>query len=199
MWTKSIPYLLELAAAGGLIFVFAFVSWTKVALGAALTMAGVFFPHSTSDKASGTGSLKLAGVNITLRGSLRVGVLLAGLVIIGYEGIGAKLQSEKFTAAAKSAATKMGELFGGAKTAKPAYEGLTAKQRVEKLTEVRNSLKAMQATKPDSRVEATLESIEMLLQNNVISAKLDKILQRKADEMRLKKDATPINNERSGR
>jgi hypothetical protein len=192
MWTNSISHLHELAAAGGIVFLVAFVSWTKVALGAAVAIAAVFFPHATSDKASGKGSLTLAGFNITLSGSLRVGVLLAGLMIIAYEGIGAKLQSEKFTAAAKSAATEMGELLGGAKTKKPAYDGFNARQRVEKLTAVRNSLKAMQASKPDARVAATLESIEMLLQNNVISAEFDKILQRKTDEMLPKRDSTPV-------
>lgn len=136
--------------------------------------------------------MKLTGVNVTLRGALRAVVLLAGLTVIVHEGVGAKLQSDKYTAAAESAATKMEELFGGAKTQKPPYEGLSAKQRVEKLTEVRNSLKTMQATKPDPRIEATLQSIEILLQNNVISAGLDKILQEKADATLRKRDATAI-------
>ncbi len=72
MWQKHLPYLIELTAAGGLIFVLSFVSWTKVVLGAVLTAVGAFFPYSSADKSKGSGALKIGGAHITLRGSLRV-------------------------------------------------------------------------------------------------------------------------------
>jgi hypothetical protein len=160
---RMIPYFVELAATSGLIFAFAFISWTKIALGSVLTVIGAFFPNSTSDKATGTGSLKLAGVNITLRGSLRVGVLIAGLVLIVNEGISGKINSDKFSSATESASKNM-EALANARDNKAAIDTLTPAKRTERLLELRDSLKTMQSIKPDPKLDDTLAALDKIFQ-----------------------------------
>ncbi|MDW9787720.1 hypothetical protein GOC19_06370 [Sinorhizobium meliloti] len=66
------------------LFYVAFVPMAKIALGAALAFLGAFFPGSLSEKDGGQNraAIKLFGSAISLSGSLRFGVIFAGVLII---------------------------------------------------------------------------------------------------------------------
>ena len=156
---KHLPYLLELAAAGGLMYVFAFASLTKMAIGAALTIAGAFFPHSSADKATGMGTMKVAGLNITLRGSLRVGVLLAGLLVLSNEGISIKKNFEKYRDTANSAASKIKDITDEEEAKKLSPFQIHGRN-LAKLGELHDTLSSMQSAKPDIAIQASLSEVE---------------------------------------
>jgi len=85
-------YLLEFFGLVGMVGLVAYISWTKMALGAVLTMIGALFPQCTGDSQSGQGTVKFANASAVLKGSLRVGMVLGGIVLLigavldGYEG-----------------------------------------------------------------------------------------------------------------
>jgi hypothetical protein len=181
MWTRYIPYLLELAAAGGLLFFFAFVSWTKLALGAALTAAGAFFPHAGYDKTSAKGTLKVMGANVTLVGSLRVAVAIGGVVLLVGEGFTSKARTDNYKQASSNAAAEMNALFGKANKESPSLYSLPIEERVSKLTELRDSLKMMQSLRPDPHVESALATIEKFLQANISVLSIEKDIRKRAN------------------
>lgn len=73
---------LEFIGLGGLIAIFAYIPWTQMVLGAVLTMVGAFYPHSSADKAKGQGHLNSARFSALFKGSLRAGVVIAGILLI---------------------------------------------------------------------------------------------------------------------
>lgn len=154
---KLLLYLSELGATGFFVLSFAFISWTKVALGAALVVVGAFFPHSTSDKASGSGAIKIAGIFITLRGSLRVGVVIAGLALIVDEGIEANERIQNYHAAAK-------EMSGPRDGDDGSVASLSSASRIEMLTKWQATLMHVQSVKPDPDVAKMLAYVERQLQ-----------------------------------
>jgi len=58
------------------------VSWHPMGLGALLVVLGAFWPYSKSDAAKGSGTVSIKGFKITMNGSLRIGVMLAGIVVL---------------------------------------------------------------------------------------------------------------------
>jgi len=58
------------------------VAWWPMALGALLVVFGAFWPHSKSDTAKGSGTVSTKGFKMTMSGSLRIGVMLAGIIIL---------------------------------------------------------------------------------------------------------------------
>ena len=172
-----LPYLVELGAASFLLLFFAFITWTKVALGAALTVVGAFFPHSTSDKATGTGALKIGGASITLKGSLRVGVVLAGIALVINEGIDTSQKTKKYKGAADESATAIENLFGVRAKNGGTLKSLSHEARVEKLTELRSTLSYMQSAKPDQQISKILSSVDTVLQQEIASIEMNRAVE----------------------
>ena len=78
-------WLIELLSLVGLVAILAYVKWSLTTLGAVLTLIGAFFPKMSTDKSKKTkGSAKVKSKNLSLifRGSLRIGVILAGLLLV---------------------------------------------------------------------------------------------------------------------
>jgi hypothetical protein len=79
--------LLEFIGVGGIVGLVAFVSWTKLSLGAVLALLGAFFPNMDTgmgkrDPDGGSAQLKMWNVLLKLSGGLRFGVVIAGLVVL---------------------------------------------------------------------------------------------------------------------
>jgi hypothetical protein len=91
-------YLLQLVGLVGILGLVSYISWTKMVLGAVLTIIGALFPQGTSDVQSGQGTLKFAKASVVLKGSLRIGIVLGGIILLigavldGYEGYKEKNQ-----------------------------------------------------------------------------------------------------------
>jgi hypothetical protein len=79
---REIELFLEYLGLAGIIGILAFITWTKMLLGAVVTIVGAFFPSRNSDKATGTGTIKWSQFNVAFKGSLRIGVIIAGIVLI---------------------------------------------------------------------------------------------------------------------
>ena len=76
-------YILELLGLLGILSIIAFISWTKMLLGAALTTIGAFFPQLKSRSSEkGEGRIESHNFKATLKGTLRFGVIFAGLVLV---------------------------------------------------------------------------------------------------------------------
>jgi hypothetical protein len=89
-------YVTELSGLGAIVLILYFVSWIKIALGSTLVVTGAFFPFTRSDKATGKGALKWKNVSIDFRGSLRVGVILAGIILIITDCLSASQMAQSF-------------------------------------------------------------------------------------------------------
>jgi hypothetical protein len=77
-----VEWLLELLGLGGVLAAVAYISWTKMTLGCAIALIGAFFPKTRSDGAKGSGELHTKGTRAVFKGSLRVGLVLAGIVLL---------------------------------------------------------------------------------------------------------------------
>lgn len=93
MAAKAILYLMELVGVGGLLGLLGFITWTKMGLGAALSLLGAFFPElHVKNNEQGEGKIDAGKVSVVFRGGLRFVVVVAGLVLIvgsvldGHEG-----------------------------------------------------------------------------------------------------------------
>ena len=95
---RAVVYLCELVGVGGLIGLVAYISWTKMALGSALSLLGAFFPElHMKREGTGEGKIDAGNIKVVFRGGLRFVVVVAGLVLIvgavldGHEGFQDKL------------------------------------------------------------------------------------------------------------
>ncbi len=80
---RFIPDILELLGLFGIVGILAFVSWTKMLLGALMTTIGAFFPNFRRGESDhGHGTISVWGMKAALRGSLRFGVVFGGIVLI---------------------------------------------------------------------------------------------------------------------
>jgi len=80
---KAIWYLLELLGIGGLVGLLAYITWTKMALGSALSLLGAFFPElHAKESEQGEGTIDAGKVKVVFRGGLRFVVVISGLVLI---------------------------------------------------------------------------------------------------------------------
>jgi hypothetical protein len=76
-------YILELLGLLGILGIIAFISWTKMLLGAALTAIGAFFPQlNLRSPEKGEGRIESHRFKVILKGTLRFGVVFAGLVLV---------------------------------------------------------------------------------------------------------------------
>jgi hypothetical protein len=103
-------YILELLGLLGILSIIAFISWTKMLLGAALTAIWAFFPQLKSRSSEkGEGRIESHNFKATLKGTLRFGVIFAGLVLV----VGAVLDGhtglQKFNADIKNTEIKANE------------------------------------------------------------------------------------------
>lgn len=90
---RVVEFLLELVGLGALMSLLAFVTWTKMALGAILALAGAYFPTLRKrEDVPGSAQINLQKIAVQLRGGARFAVVIAGLVLIigamldGHEG-----------------------------------------------------------------------------------------------------------------
>jgi hypothetical protein len=91
---RAVVYLLELIGLFGLIGIVAFISWTKMILGAVLSLVGAFFPRvggrDSADR--GSGEINIQQIAIRMIGGVRVLVVIGGIILIvgsildGHEG-----------------------------------------------------------------------------------------------------------------
>ncbi len=79
---RILMYLLELVGVAGIVGLLVFIPWTKMALGAALTFLGAFFPTVRPTQTSGGGEVRWHRVLARFSGGIRVGVVLGGLVLL---------------------------------------------------------------------------------------------------------------------
>lgn len=82
-------FLFELVAEYGLFTVIfgaiSFMSWTKMTLGAALSVIGAFFPANKRNKnnnTNGIGAIKILGAEVTFSGAARYAVIVGGILLI---------------------------------------------------------------------------------------------------------------------
>ncbi len=81
--SKVIIYILELIGIGGLIGLMAYISWTKMALGASLSLLGAFFPElQAKEESPGQGTINAGKVKVVFRGGLRFVVVVSGMILI---------------------------------------------------------------------------------------------------------------------
>lgn len=100
---RALMYLLELIGVGGIVGLMAFIPWTKMALGGALTFLGAFFPSLKDERQATTGDGQLTWQKIILkfRGGIRFGVVMGGVVLLvgavleGHEGFTKKKEIEE--------------------------------------------------------------------------------------------------------
>ena len=91
---RLLTHILELLGIGGLVWLLAFIPWTKMALGGALALLGAFFPTITEHSRTSVeqGHITWSKLLIKFRGTVRFAVVVAGIVLIvgavldGYEG-----------------------------------------------------------------------------------------------------------------
>jgi len=82
---RSLEFLLELLGVGSIGGLLAFVTWTKITLGRALTFLGAFFPKLRSQKEppqKQVAQIKLWTFLVRMSGGLRLGVVVAGLILV---------------------------------------------------------------------------------------------------------------------
>ncbi|MEQ1953188.1 hypothetical protein [Mesorhizobium sp. CN2-181] len=61
----------------------AFVSWTKMTLGAVLTFVGAFFPNlKQGNEGESRATIKLLGAEISFSGVVKFGVIVGGVILI---------------------------------------------------------------------------------------------------------------------
>jgi hypothetical protein len=90
----AVEYILELLGVGGIVALIAFVSWTKLTLGGVLTVLGAYFPSlqpKTNNVAAGNTQIKVWNIFLKMSGTLRFGVVVAGLLVL----VGAILDAHK--------------------------------------------------------------------------------------------------------
>lgn len=74
--------LIEYILLFGTIGIVVFVPIKQFALGAILSLLGAFFPSSVADKLTGDTKLKIASSEISISGTIRLGVIAAGLIVL---------------------------------------------------------------------------------------------------------------------
>lgn len=76
-------YIMESLGIIGLVGLISYITWTKMALGAALSLLGAFFPElHIKEGGKGEGTIDIGKVKVVFRGGLRFVVVIAGLVLI---------------------------------------------------------------------------------------------------------------------
>jgi hypothetical protein len=89
---SAFTYLSELGVFSTTIGTISFIPWTKMTLGAALTVIGAFFPTKNQGNDRGEATITMFGSKITIRGAARFGVIVGGILLIlgsifdGYNG-----------------------------------------------------------------------------------------------------------------
>jgi hypothetical protein len=66
-----------------LLFFFKNISWAPTLSGVCLVLAALFFPSSTLAEKSG-GRVKLLGIDLSFKGTIRLAAIMAGIVLIGF-------------------------------------------------------------------------------------------------------------------
>jgi hypothetical protein len=87
-------FLLELLGVAGLVSLLAYITWTKMALGAVLTLLGAFFPSlkDARQKLAGEGQVSWRGFLLKINGGIRFLVVIGGIILLigavldGHEG-----------------------------------------------------------------------------------------------------------------
>jgi len=152
---QIIIYLLELGAVSGLLLFITFVSWTKLALGSVLTVAGAFLPQGTADALNGRGKLKLLGVEITLSGVLRIGVVIGGLALITGEAVNGFSKASEYKEKSNDSAEILKTLSDTRIS-----DSMTVDEIDNKMDEMINSLRKMNNISKDERVESIIKKME---------------------------------------
>lgn len=81
---RAALYMMELLGLIGMIGIMSYIAWTKMLLGAALSMVGAFFPriqgHDATDR--GSGKINMHKIAISMVGGVRVLVVIGGIILI---------------------------------------------------------------------------------------------------------------------
>ena len=84
--THPLIRLLEMLGLSGILFLLHFIPWTKMTLGAGLTLAGAFWPRQRQSAnpthSEGQFEAKAKEWSLSARGSLRFLVVLSGMILI---------------------------------------------------------------------------------------------------------------------
>ena len=87
MWKTLFEFVFEYVGVFGVVALLVFVPATKTVVGAVLTIIGAFMPAQFIRAEKGKGTIKLLGSNISFGGSLRIGVIVAGLITLVVAGV----------------------------------------------------------------------------------------------------------------
>ncbi len=87
MWKNLFEFVFEYVGVFGVLALLLFVPATKTVVGAVLTVIGAFMPAQFIRTEKGKGTIKLLGSNISFGGSLRIGVIVAGLITLVFAGV----------------------------------------------------------------------------------------------------------------
>ena len=81
---RAALYMMERLGLIGMIGIMSYIAWTKMLLGAALSMVGAFFPrvhgHDATDR--GSGKINMHKIAISMVGGVRVLVVIGGIILI---------------------------------------------------------------------------------------------------------------------
>lgn len=126
---RILNYLIELFGVATLIGAFAFISWTKMALGGALAVIGAFFPSLRDARQTPVNEGKVAWHNllVSFKGGIRVLVVFAGITLI----VGAVADAKDEEAIAGRRAVEKGLSHLTPKMAEAVQEAVRAAKAVE--------------------------------------------------------------------
>jgi hypothetical protein len=85
--TKTIEFLVEYIGLFGVLALFLFVPVSKTVTGGTLTIIGAFFPARFLKGVTGNGSIRILGNEVSFGGSLRLAVVVSGIVTLIFAGI----------------------------------------------------------------------------------------------------------------
>ena len=94
--------LIEYIALYGVVALMIFVPMKQIVVGMVLTFLGAFFPSDFTNKLTGNGKITFKGVEVSLAGSLRLGVIVAGIVVLIGVAIQTSINVAKTTAGINS-------------------------------------------------------------------------------------------------
>jgi hypothetical protein len=155
---RALQFIFEFAAFFGIITLLVFVPLTKMIVGAILTVVGAFMPGQLAKSEKGQGSLKLLGTDISFVGSLRMGVVVAGLVVLVFATTETATNVASVNNQAGALAeTKHGDDFETALTDRSARATLLAKETVEKDRSLYLNLYMKQCVKKTATLEKIAE------------------------------------------
>ena len=157
MWTRIIPYVVEVGVMAGMLYFFAALSWSKVALGAALTVVGAFFPTLSTGTPTADRRIDISAevpangnspIAFRLKGPLRALVCVSGVALIIYALVSAYMDTNDYASEVDQARVAM-------KTLEESTD-LSSEKRLEVLKGLRDNI---------SRIEAAVgpsEEIELI-------------------------------------